>query len=526
MDNLKNEHIILSKGLNLSEIIIAIKKVKKDNFVVYIPESMEVLYNPINLKIFVKELKSDFSTKKISFFSTDAHLVTLFKNEGLKAETSEPTTMPNSVSSDKNDLGDFFKFETLNEFDGEKEELIKKEDEINIEKIAEEVIDKKTINPDPVKSKNKFGFILYLLGFLLISGGSIFGLLYFSTVNIQLFPRTTLLTKEMNLTFNLNKDNLTQDQIYLESKKIESEVELEVDATGSISNDGTKAQGEVLLRNETGNNQTLIDQTRLMSEDKRIYKISKNITIPANGQVSVTMIAENVGEEYNIKEGKLLIPGFEKDKDKYEKIYATLEKAINNGSSNGSKVVTENDINQAKLQLKENLAKDLNEKGLKVEEDGYSVLDIGSTLSDIVYTNDVNPGQQADKFVVKAKSSLNSLVYMNKDVEDYIKKNISKDLEDGKSIMPSLKVVFALPDTVSENGIINAKADIDYSVINIIDKEKLSQEFIYKNKSFVEDYLNSNYDLDNYDIKVTPSFLPIMPILSKNIRITIEENKN
>ena len=524
MDNLKNEHIILSKGLNLSEILLTIKKVRKDSFVVYLPDSMEILYNPINLKIFVKELKSNLKNKKINFFSTDSHLISLLKSEGLEAQTSESIDIPNVINKDKSDLGDFFKFETLNEFDGEKDALIKKEDDIDIVKELESSF--KDENIIKTNKKNRLRGVFYLIGFILIIVLAIFGTLYSAKASIKLFPNTTFLTKEMDLVFNLNKDNLTEDQIYVEEKKIESEVELEVNSTGSLSNDGTKAQGEVILKNETNSNQTLVDQTRLLSEGNKIYKISKNITIPADGEVKVTMIAENSGNEYNIQSGKLLIPGFEKDKEKYEKIYAILDTPINNGSSNGQKVVTEDDINQAKIQLKENLAKDLNEKVLEVEKEGLSVLDIGSTLNDIVYTFDVTTGQQIDKFTMRAKSSLTSLVYTNTEVEDYIKTNIEKELEERQSIMPSIKVVFSLPDSISEDKIINSKANIDYTISDKINTEELSKNFIYKNKSFVEDFLNTNYDLKNYNIELTPSFLPIMPILSENIVVTIEENNN
>jgi len=127
---------------------------------------------------------------------------------------------------------------------------------------------------------------------------------------------------------------------------------------------------------------------------------------------------------------------------------------------------------------------------------------------------------------MRAKSSLTSLVYTNTEVEDYIKTNIEKELEERQSIMPSIKVVFSLPDSISEDKIINSKANIDYTISDKINTEELSKNFIYKNKSFVEDFLNTNYDLKNYNIELTPSFLPIMPILSENIVVTIEENNN
>ncbi len=84
-----------------------------------------------------------------------------------------------------------------------------------------------------------------------------------------------------------------------------------------------KARGKITVHNETGSNQQLVTTTRFASPSGLIFRTLLPVVVPANGKVSVDVIADKSGSEYNLQASTFTIPAFKEKGDalKYQKIY-------------------------------------------------------------------------------------------------------------------------------------------------------------------------------------------------------------
>jgi len=70
-----------------------------------------------------------------------------------------------------------------------------------------------------------------------------------------------------------------------------------------------RAQGRVLISNTYPTALTLVRTTRLLTADKKLYRLAQTVTIPANGHTSVTVYADQNGSQYAIGPTKFSVPG-------------------------------------------------------------------------------------------------------------------------------------------------------------------------------------------------------------------------
>ncbi|MDP2586897.1 MAG: hypothetical protein Q8P32_03960 [Candidatus Komeilibacteria bacterium] len=78
-------------------------------------------------------------------------------------------------------------------------------------------------------------------------------------------------------------------------------------AENQISNN--KATGEVTIFNRYSKAQPLIATTRLLTADNKLYRLTKTVNVPAGGQVTASVEADQPGTQFEIGPAKFTIPG-------------------------------------------------------------------------------------------------------------------------------------------------------------------------------------------------------------------------
>ena len=130
-----------------------------------------------------------------------------------------------------------------------------------------------------------------------------------------------------------------------------------------LGESGTKAFGTITVFNGYSSEpQLLIASTRFLSSNERIFRTTKNIDIPGAqlnddeiipSSISVEIVADYLGAEYNIGPSDFTIPGF-KGSPKYQGFYGKSSTAMSGGSSDtiedaGLKNEYQNKLNQLNL---------------------------------------------------------------------------------------------------------------------------------------------------------------------------------
>ena len=124
----------------------------------------------------------------------------------------------------------------------------------------------------------------------------------------------------------------------------------------------SKASGQVTIINRYAKNQPLIATTRLLSPDNKLYRLTETVTVPANGQVTAAVQADQPGTEFAIGPTKFTIPGlWEGLRDK---IYAASE-ADFKIQAQTKYAISQQLLDQAKDDLKNSLLAKAKEQVMK-----------------------------------------------------------------------------------------------------------------------------------------------------------------
>lgn len=155
-----------------------------------------------------------------------------------------------------------------------------------------------------------------------------------------------------------------------------------------------KASGTIVISNTYNDKpQRLINNTRFMSPDGKVYRIDASVVVPgirtvggkqAPGQVEATVYADTVGAEYNNDSTGTVftVPGFKGD-PRYDKIFAESKTELVGGFSGKMKVVSDADRTAAVSKLKGDIRDALLSAARADAPPGYMLSD---SAAQIVFT--------------------------------------------------------------------------------------------------------------------------------------------
>lgn len=180
---------------------------------------------------------------------------------------------------------------------------------------------------------------------------------------LAVFDGATLSYVPKTQTINFNNDALTAetsatgDNTAFSLIKISGEKSVTAKASGeeTVSD---RAGGTVVIYNEQSTSQTLVNTTRLETPDGKIFRIQREIVIPAKGSVEVAALADVPGPSHNIGLTDFTIPGL-KGTPRYTAVYARSKTAMTGGFTGTRKKVSEADLTQAKTSLESLLKTEL-----------------------------------------------------------------------------------------------------------------------------------------------------------------------
>jgi len=195
--------------------------------------------------------------------------------------------------------------------------------------------------------------------FAMVSLAAIVGtasFIFLPKAEIEIVPRSVSQNIEIEMTGEIGSDASKEARsVPVRIVEFEKEMTLTFDASGSSAGDGSKASGKIVIYNGYGSDpQPLVATTRFVTEDGKIFRLVKGISVPGMsgnepGVVEAEVIADSNGEEYNIGESDFSIPGFS-GSSRADKIYAKSTSRMIGGSSvgdSGTTAVSSADLDRA-----------------------------------------------------------------------------------------------------------------------------------------------------------------------------------
>lgn len=288
--------------------------------------------------------------------------------------------------------------------------------------------------------------------------------------------------------------------------------------TGTKTTAGTSI-GEVIIYNKTAAAQPLVKTTRLLTADGVLFRLTDRVIIPAKGQITAKVYADQPGGGSDIGPSQFTIPGLSADKQKT--IYAESKAPMSGGLSKVG-ILSAEDLANAERDYKEKMTKAFLATVPAAETVGnqilVSIID-GGAVANHAAGDEVSSfkigGANTVLLVLADKNQLNDLA--NKEVVKKVDSSFEKILTlKGE---PQLSVV----SYDLSGGTAQVSVSQEAAVTLDANSEKLSpQNFLNKRKDEIERYLLGLDHVAGVEVKFSPGWMMSAPGVADKIQVVVK----
>lgn len=288
-----------------------------------------------------------------------------------------------------------------------------------------------------------------------------------------------------------------------------------------------KAKGEITVFNNFNSEpQGLRATTRFASSKGLIFRIPRPIVIPGAklingkltpGTITVEVIADKAGPEYNINADRFTIPGFAGTL-KFDGFYASSNKPMAGGVVGLSKVITETDFNSAKETVIQE-AKNQSLENLKTKNTNFEMVEpITNEVVSLKATAEVD--DTAESFAIAATTEAKTISFSKEDLLKLIEIFINKNgnlvlLKDG------LQIDYKNPQFDFEKKTMVFTASVKGKAAAKIEEEKIINGLLGLKQNKIEDYLLSFKEVESARVILSPFWARSIPKNIEKVQIKI-----
>ncbi len=288
---------------------------------------------------------------------------------------------------------------------------------------------------------------------------------------------------------------------------------------------GTKeeyASGTVNLISTNSAPQTLIAKTRLLSSDNILFRTTKQITIPANGKITVDVMADQSGATSEIGPTKFTIPGL--NATLRTKIYGESTEAMTRKEKAGTQILA-SDIDDARRQLTDEVTqKLLASLREKLPSDKRNL--------NVVYKTDISdpqssakPGAQASEFTYTLTAKVTAIFYDAQSLRQIVLNKLNQKPDKDKEIINLDEQSASL--TITEVASDNSRATLQAKYLGEAAWQNLAQlinreELYGMTPEEVQKYFSTYPGVTNAEINLWPFWVKTVPQMFDHIEIMVK----
>lgn len=352
-------------------------------------------------------------------------------------------------------------------------------------------------------------------------------------LTVEIVPRKEVVRFDFTAVADTTLSTVDVDAGHIPGQMItvEKEISDTFTATGK-SDQAAKAEGMVTLYNEyNSSEQSLVRNTRLRTNDGKIFRLVNAATIPgatvqggkvtAAGTISVPVVADQAGVAYNIGPSEFTIPGFE-GTDKYAKFRGVSTNSMAGGSAREGYVATAGDLDIAKKALDEVLATAAKEEVEKNIPKGSVVLP--SATQQTAPELSIDTPDADGKYTAHLKATFSVFVFSENDIAALAEHELSKRLLPTQKSLPHTRVISYEGEVFGTN-----KATLSFTVkanelaSGVVEVDELKKSLAGKGESEIRALLKEYDTMESAQVIFSPRWISLAPENTKRIIITIEE---
>ncbi len=316
--------------------------------------------------------------------------------------------------------------------------------------------------------------------------------------------------------------------------------------TSASSTERVFAQGQVTVINNYSKSQTLIERTRFLTEDGKLYRLDRRVTVPAGGRATVSVTADQPGAAFAIAPTKFTIPGLWIDLQKL--IYGESATAftLRTGSSPAPTpvpapipaappVVTSTVPGERRLVTQQNIDDAYQTLTEQVVEQAKRTLAASITdprfngaayfVNTTAKSSTVRPGQVASNFTAQVDVEVIGVFYSAEDMQNLIRSRLRQHLPDGQEFLPfnDQDFIYTLEsvDKEGESARLRVIATAEYRLTQ--NTPALSPATIAgKSRDEAERLLGEVDGVESVDITLRPGWIGKIPRLQDHIKMEVK----
>ena len=368
-----------------------------------------------------------------------------------------------------------------------------------------------------------------------IAAVAVIGLLVFGYLAIFVLPKATVTIKTQtstsNSTIDFTVDTAAQaadvEAGIIPGKQAEKESTQSQKAPATGQKDlGAKATGSVTLsipfESCPGVCPLTVPGGTGVSTGGKTYITSQNVTLSnfgSNGlSGTVTVKSQENGEQFNIAAGQSFsVAGF-------GAVTGTNSTAFTGGSSKIAKVVSEQDVANAKSKLSEDESQIKSELQKQLEDEGYYALVDTFTAKDESETVSPKVGEEATEVTVTVKKTYVMTGVRRDDLKALVENSVKSEMEE-KSLQVQDdgidQAVYKLGKTEGNKTSVNMQAQVVLGPK--INEDQLKQDIAGKKKGDVQNTVKSLNGVEDAQVSFSPFWVSKVPKDTAKITIQYEE---
>lgn len=377
------------------------------------------------------------------------------------------------------------------------------------------------------KKKKRPRWLLVLILLIAILGGiSYAALRVLPRVEIKIFLQKYPLAFNQAVEASISEGIKLPAELFTEKRNLQ----MSFPASGK-QNVQKKAQGKIIIYNSYSSEvQNLVAGTRFLTPDNKIFRLTKNITVPGakiqegkivNSSIEVDVIADQPGVEYNIGPmAKLTIPGL-KGSPKYEGFYGQSTNPMTGGFVGEAAIPTDKDIADAKVKIRQVLEDNLKIVIFSQLHKDFKVID-GSSKFEILNEKINKEVDKDNNFSVVSEAQMKLLAFQEKDLKDILFNQLKPQLVAGDYEVIDFQIEYGVSRSNFEKGVMSFPVKGQIIFQNKTDPEFLRQQAKGKNEQELKLLVFALPGLEKAQFSFWPIYVKSAPPNINKIKVVIQ----
>ena len=308
----------------------------------------------------------------------------------------------------------------------------------------------------------------------------------------------------------------------------------EVDVQGQVTVQGKetigqKAKGTVRLVNRSFDEQKIVERSRLVTADDRLFYLTGSVTIPAasgNGiaQATAQVEADTAGVEGNIEPQRLNFAAL--DESARSLVYAEAVSAFTGGSGEEVQVVVQEDVEAARKAAAE-VAKSQIEVDVRNElPQGWALLEESWSADMSDFKTQPAVGERVTELNYQSKVTMRVFGYEQKALEDALAKALESRLKGEYMLFPGPISFSKSVDNMNwETGEATLIARVTHTTIPKFSLDTLTGKLAGQSENGAKQYLEGLPGAQSAKIELWPFWVRSIPRITSRINLDLQPER-